>query len=73
MDFDKINYKKINRTTLKKALFDSEENAPLKKVIKELLKKIYAVRSAFVHHGKKKKIDLNDLKKTANLYIYINY
>ncbi len=40
MDFDKINYKKIDKTILKNYLLDTKTIAPSKKIIKELLKKI---------------------------------
>ncbi|MFN8299388.1 MAG: hypothetical protein U0T75_09795 [Chitinophagales bacterium] len=40
MDFDKISYKKIDKTILKKHLFDPKTTAPSKRIIKELLKKI---------------------------------
>ncbi len=40
MDFDKINYKKIDKTILKNFLFDTKTITPSKKIIKELLKKI---------------------------------
>ena len=40
MDFEKINYKKIDQTFLKKNLLDTKTIAPSKKVIKELFKKI---------------------------------
>jgi hypothetical protein len=40
MDFNKINYKKIDKTILKNILLDTKTIIPSKKIIKELLKKI---------------------------------
>ena len=40
MDFENINFKKIDPTFLKRILLDTKTIAPSKKVIKELLKKI---------------------------------
>ncbi|SFB43735.1 hypothetical protein [Algoriphagus aquimarinus] len=40
MDFEKINFKKVDKSVLKKNIIDNKNNTPSKKVIKELLKKI---------------------------------